>query len=143
MRQVTDPANRHDPCPLYAELRRRRVNPLGDGSYALGRYQDVAALLHDPRIGSDPHNLSDPGSAELLDDAPLIQRDPPDHDRLRGIAMRYFGPPVSPGVVSGQEPDIAQFVAGLADALPRSGQADLVGQFAHPLPVSVICGLLG
>ena len=143
MRQVTDPASRHDPYPLYAKLRENRVNVLADGGYALGRYEDVVGLLHDPRVSSDPHNASDPGSATLLEDAPFIQRDPPAHDRLRAIAMRYFGPPVSPGVVSGQEPEIRGFVESLADSLPRSGEADLVDRFAYPLPVSVICGLLG
>ena len=63
MRQVTDAANRHDPYPIYGRLRERRVNLLADGSYALGRYADVVGLLHDPRISSDPHNASDPGSA--------------------------------------------------------------------------------
>lgn len=143
MRQVTDPASRHDPYPLYAELRKQRVNVLADGSYAVGRYDDVASLLHDPRISSDPHNLSDPGTITAREDAPFIQRDPPDHDRLRAIAMRYFGPPASPGVVSGQEPHIAGLVASLVDALPSSGEADLVDRFAYPLPVSVICTLLG
>ena len=143
MRRVTDPDSRHDPYPLYAKLRENRVNLLADGGYALGRYEDVVGLLHDPRVSSDPHNASDPGSTTLLEDAPFIQRDPPDHDRLRAIAMRYFGPPVSPGVVSGQEPEIRGFVESLADSLPRSGEADLVDQFAYPLPVSVICGLLG
>jgi cytochrome P450 len=143
MRQVTDPASRHDPYPLYAELRKQRVNLLADGSYALGRHEDVASLLHDPRISSGPHNLSGPGAFNLNEDAPFIQRDPPDHDHLRAITMRYFGPPVSPGVVNGQEPHIARLVASLADGLPPSGEADLVDRFAYPLPVSVICALLG
>jgi cytochrome P450 len=143
MRQVTAPASRPDPYPWFAELRRSRVNRLGDGSFVLGRYDDVAALLHDPRVSSDPHNLADPGTALLNENAPFIQRDPPDHDRLRAIATRYFGPPVSPGVVSGQEPEIRDFVAGMMGALPASGSADLVDHLAYPLPVSVICGLLG
>jgi cytochrome P450 len=143
MRQVTDAANRPDPYPIYARLRENRVNPLSDGSYALGRYADVVALLHDPRISSDPHNAADPGSRLLVDNGPFIERDPPDHDRLRSIATRYFGPPVSPGVVSGQEPEILSFVDDLVDALPSSGEADLVDHLAYPLPVSVICGLLG
>jgi cytochrome P450 len=143
MRRVTDAASRPDPFPLYAELRKDRVNVLADGSYALGRYADVVALLHDPRISSDPHNATDPGSLTVVDSAPFIQRDPPDHDRLRSIATRYFGPPDSAEMVSGMEPEIRRFVDGLADALPDSGEADLVDRFAYPLPVSVICGLLG
>ena len=143
MRQVTDAENRHDPYPIYARLRENRVNLLSDGSYALGRYADVVGLLHDPRVSSDPHNASDPGSRLLADNGPFIERDPPDHDRLRSIATRYFGPPASPGVVIGQEPEIRSFVSDLVDALPASGEADLVDHLAYPLPVSVICGLLG
>jgi cytochrome P450 len=143
MRRLTDPASRPDPFPRFAELRRDRVNRLSGGRFVLGRYDDVAALLHDPRISSDPHNAADPGSVTLVDDGPFIQRDPPDHDRLRAIATRYFGPPVSPGVVSGQEPEITSQVSRLLDDLPESGTADLVDQLAYPLPVAVICRLLG
>lgn len=143
MRQVADPASRPDPYPLYAELRQQRVRQVADGSYALARYRDVVSLLHDPRVSSDARNAAGPGGTVARDNAPFIQRDPPDHDRLRAIAMRYFGPPASPGVVTGQQPEIQDFVEHLADALPRRGQADLVDQFAYPLPVSVICGLLG
>ena len=46
-------------------------------------------------------------------------------------------------MVTGQEPEIQKFVNGLATDLPGHGTADLVDQFAYPLPVSVICGLLG
>jgi cytochrome P450 len=143
MRQVADPASRPDPYPVYAELRRERVNHVADGSYALARYQDVVSLLHDPRISSDAHNAADQSAQPVRENSPFIQRDPPDHDRLRAIAMRYFGPPSSPGVVTGQEPEIQKFVEGLAADLPKNGTADLVDQFAYPLPVSVICGLLG
>ncbi len=143
MRQVADPARRPDPYPVYAELRRERVNHVADGSYALARYQDVVSLLHDPRISSDAHNAADQSAQTVRENSPFIQRDPPDHDRLRAIAMRYFGPPSSPGVVTGQEPEIQKFVDGLAADLPKNGTADLVDQFAYPLPVSVICGLLG
>jgi cytochrome P450 len=143
MQRLTDPARRPDPYPVYAELRENRVNVLADGGYAIGRYRDVVGLLHDPRISSDPHNATDPGTLSVVPNATFIQRDPPDHDRLRAIAMRYFGPPSSPRVVSRLEPEIRAFVDRLAGSLPRSGEADLVEHFAYPLPVSVICGLLG
>jgi cytochrome P450 len=143
MHQVADQARRPDPYPVYAELRRQRVNRLADGSYALARYADVVSLLHDPRISSDAHNAADKTGLNVQDNGPFIQRDPPEHDRMRAIAMRYFGPPVSPEMITGQEPEIQRFVDGLADDLPGQGPADLVSQFAYPLPVSVICGLLG
>jgi len=142
MRQVTSPAIRHDPYPLYARLRENRVNVLPDGSFVLARYADIVSLLHDPRISSDPHNASDPRS-ERFEDVSFIMRDPPEHDRLRAIANRYFGPPVSPRVISDLEPTIGVYVDGLIDSLPASGEADLVDEFAYPLPVSVITELLG
>jgi cytochrome P450 len=143
MHQVADQARRPDPYPVYAELRRQRVNRVADGSYALARYADVVSLLHDPRISSDNRNAADKTGLNVQDNGPFIQRDPPEHDRMRAIAMRYFGPPVSPDMITGQEPEIQRFVDGLADDLPGQGPADLVSRFAYPLPVSVICGLLG
>lgn len=143
MREVTKPAHRHDPYPLWARLRENRVNVLDDGSYAVGRYADVAALLHDPRLSSDPHTAADPGSIPVIEDASFIRRDPPEHDRLRALAAHYFGPPASPRVVTGLEPAIGRLVDDLVDALPSAGEADLVSQLAYPLPVSVITRLLG
>jgi cytochrome P450 len=143
MREVVKSGNRHDPYPLYARLRENRVNLLADGGYALGRYADVVALLHDPRLSSDPHTAADPGSMPVIEDAPFIRRDPPEHGRLRAIASRHFGPPASPRVVTGLEPAIGSLADSLVDSLPAAGEADLVGQFAYPLPVSVITGLLG
>jgi cytochrome P450 len=143
MRQATDPASRPNPYPFYAELRENRVNLLSDGSYAVGRYSDVVALLHDPRISSDPQSAANPTYALGRADASFVLRDPPEHDRLRAIAMRYFGPPVSPEVITGLQPAIDAFVDGLVDSLPVCGETDLVDQFALPLPVWVISGLLG
>ena len=96
MQQVGEQANRHNPWPLYAQLRRDRVVPLSEGSYAVGRYDDVLALLHDPRVSSDAHTLTDPGDRVVLDTAPFINRDPPDHERLRRVATRFFGPRTAP-----------------------------------------------
>jgi cytochrome P450 len=143
MRQVGEQANRHNPWPLYAQLRRDRVVPLAEGSYAVGRYDDVLALLHDPRVSSDPHTLTDPGDRVVLDIAPFINRDPPDHDRLRRVATRFFGPPDSPGLVTGQEREIRRQIGALIGAFPESGEVDVVDDFAYPLPVAVICQLLG
>jgi cytochrome P450 len=143
MRQVGEQANRHNPWPLYAQLRRDRIVQLEPGSYALGRYDDVLALLHDPRVSSDPHTLADPGDRILADTMPFLDQDPPGHDRLRREATRFFGPPVSPDVVTGQEPEIDRLIGTLIDAFPESGEVDLVDHFAYPLPVAVICRLLG
>ncbi len=95
MRQVTDPANRHDPYPLYAKLRENRVNLLDDGSYALGRYEDVVALLHDPRISSDPHNAADPAAHAGRLDCRAVHPAGPAGSRPAAAMHAYFGPPSS------------------------------------------------
>jgi len=143
MRQVGEQASRHNPWPLYTQLRRERVVPLAEHSYAVGHYDDVLALLHDPRVSSDPHTLTDPGDRLVTDTMPFIDQDPPGHDRLRREVTRFFGPPDSPGLVTGQEPEIRRQIGILIDAFPESGEIDLVDDFAYPLPVAVICGLLG
>ena len=143
MRQVGEQANRPNPWPLYARLRQDRVVRLDEGSYATGRYDDVLALLHDPRVSSDVHTLTDPGDRIIMDIMPFIDRDPPDHDRLRRVATRFFGPPDSPGLVTSQEPEIRRQIDTLISAFPQSGEVDVVDDFAYPLPVAVICRLLG
>jgi len=95
MRQVGEQASRHDPWPLYAQLRQERVVRLEEHSYAVGRYDDVLALLHDPRVSSDPRTLTDPGDRQA-GMAAFINRDPPGHDRLRWVATRVFGPRTAP-----------------------------------------------
>ncbi|MGI5237537.1 cytochrome P450 [Dactylosporangium sp. CA-139066] len=137
---VLDPVNRHDPYPLYTSLRRTPVTRQADGTYVVSTFREISALLHDPRISSavsenDPH--------ELLGLPPSFLRlDPPGHDRMRRIAMRPFGPPHTPHRVADLQPTLEDLAAGLIAELPPS-TADLVDQFAYPLPVRVICALLG
>jgi cytochrome P450 len=143
MRQVAEQASRPNPWPLYAQLRRHRVTPLEEHNYAVGRYDDVLALLHDPRVSSDPRTLTDPGDTMIGGPLPLIRQDPPGHDRLRREATRFFGPPDRPGLVTGQEKEIRRQIDILIGNFPDSGEVDLVDEFAYPLPVAVICRLLG
>jgi cytochrome P450 len=145
--QVLDHANRADPYPLYAELRRTPVVREPDGSYVVSTYREIVDLLHDPRISSDARTAADGTGAS--DDAPaglppaFIRTDPPEHDRLRRIVNRPFGPPHTPGRVDGMVPDLRRLVTGLIDGLAGQSEVDLVDQFAYPFPVTVICELLG
>jgi len=107
-------------------------------------------LLHDPRVGSDPRSrpgVSDAITApeEGLAGLPLgfIQRNPPEHDRLRRLAMRQFGPPHNPGRIDAMRPWLAEVATGLIDKLAGRPTADIVTDFAYPLPVTAICGILG
>ncbi|MDA3629282.1 cytochrome P450, partial [Saccharopolyspora sp. WRP15-2] len=102
VQRVTDPAARPDPYPIYAELRRTPVLRDESGVHLVTTYWEIRDLLQDPRISSDSRNLA-PGASNLLaeaDEATLppsfIRLDPPEHDRLRRLAMRPFGPPHSP-----------------------------------------------
>jgi cytochrome P450 len=96
-RRITDYANRADPYPLYAELREHAVARQDDGSYLVGTYHDISALLHDPRISSDRRNRTRADDIQIEPGLPgFIELDDPEHERLRNIAMRPFGPPHSP-----------------------------------------------
>ncbi|WP_328960388.1 cytochrome P450 [Streptomyces virginiae] len=154
LRKVIDYANRADPYPLYEELRRTPVFHDEDGPYVVSTYHEIQALLHDPRISSDPRNLtlsaSDPLGQDEGDESTLppvfIRLDPPDHDRLRRITNRPFGPPHSPHRVHDMRGELGGIVSGLIDGLVGADsleRIDLVEQFSYPFPVTVICRLLG
>jgi cytochrome P450 len=145
--QILDYTNRANPYPLYAELRRTPVSRADDGSYVISTYAEIVALLHDPRMSSDPHNRADnPGTDdEGAPGLPLdfIGLDPPEHDRVRRLLTRHFGPPHDPDRIYRMLPDMADIVTCLIDNLAGRDQADLVDDFAYPFPVTVICRLLG
>jgi cytochrome P450 len=148
--QVLDPANRANPYPLYAELRKTPVTRQDDGLYVVSTYDEIVALMHDPRVSSDPCNLpedggSSPASQDGASGLPLsfIRRDPPDHDRLRAMAMRHFGPPHTPRRIDDMRPWLAEIASGLIDNFAGKNQVDIVEEFAYPLPVSAICKVLG
>jgi cytochrome P450 len=141
MLEITKPESRADPYPLYAEARRLGVSRQHDGAYLVATQRDVAALLHDPRVSSDPRNRADP--VPLPPVFAFITQDAPNHDRLRRIAMNQFGPPDHAGLVASREPNIAaRFDALLADLVGRT-RIDIVDDLAYPLPVAVICEMLG
>src|SRR5262249_50451374 len=105
--------------------------------------REIGALLHDPRISSDLRKGADMGAT--LPNAPytFIRLDPPEHDRLRRLAMRHFGPPGRPEYVEQLRPEIARITRTLVDALRDERRIDAVARVAYPLPVSVICTILG
>ncbi|MGW3245592.1 cytochrome P450 [Streptomyces sp. NPDC001070] len=137
--RITDYASRPNPYPLYAEL--REAGPVvrqGDGSYLIGTYHDIAALLHDPRMSADPRPRG-----ETAHKPPFLRLDDPEHHRLRTLAMRPFGPPHSPGRVDAMRGELAHITEELMVALRDREQFDVVDDFAYPLPITVICRLMG
>ncbi|MGC4998603.1 cytochrome P450 [Streptomyces sp. DT195] len=147
--RITDFANRADPYPLYAELRRTPVLHEEDGDpYVISSYWDIESLLHDPRISSDAANLTAAGADELQTEntglpPSFIRLDPPEHDRLRRIANSAFGPPHEPRRVDDMRGELHTIVTELIDGFAGRTEVDLVDQFAYPFPVTVICRLLG
>ncbi|GGX96799.1 cytochrome P450 [Streptomyces anandii] len=148
--RITDYANRADPYPLYAELRRTPVlHEEEGGPYVVSSYYDILGLLHDPRVSSDSANLTAAGDDELSGPEAtglppsFIRLDPPEHDRLRRIANSSFGPPHRPHRIDSMREELAQIVSELIDGLGGTQQIDIVDQFAYPFPVTVICRLLG
>ncbi|MER6981054.1 cytochrome P450 [Streptomyces carpinensis] len=137
--RITDYANRPNPYPLYAEL--REAGPVvrqADGSYMVGTYHEIAALLHDPRMSAVPR-----GRGEESSRLPFLRLDDPEHHRLRTLAMRPFGPPHSPYRVDSMRGEIDGLCKELTRSFEAGRQIDIVDDFAYPLPVTVICRLLG
>jgi cytochrome P450 len=148
--QILDPANRANPYPLYAQLRKTPVARQPDGSYVVSTYDEIVALLHDRRVSSDPRSRPElagapPAPEDGSPGPPLdfIRRDPPEHDRLRELATRPFGPPHTPGLVEVMRPWLTEVATDLIDDLAGKHQVDIVDDFAYPLPVTAICRLLG
>jgi cytochrome P450 len=146
---LSDPRFLADPYPFYRLLRERApVWRAPTGLWVLTRHADVAAVLKDPRFGHDFENkLSDPrGRDDLLDEPAfrglrlsMLVRDPPDHTRLRGLVAKAF----TARRLEEMRPKIAALVEALLDTVAPQGRMDVIGDFARPLPVLVICELLG
>jgi cytochrome P450 len=150
LRQIFDYANRANPYPLWAKLRQTPVCwqetdlDVG-GTYVVSAYREAEALLHDPRLSSDLRNSTQTGGRTLAPNAQymFISLDPPEHDRLRALAMRHFGPPERPAYLEQLRPEIERIVTTLLDQLQGQRQVDFVDSFSYPLPVTVICRILG
>jgi cytochrome P450 len=150
LHQIFDQANRANPWPLWARLRETPVcwqedGPDEAGAYVVSTYRGVEALFHDPRVSSDESKSLQTGGQPISPDAPLkfINVDPPEHDRLRSLTMRHFGPPERPAYLEGLRPEIERIVTTLLDQLQGQQQFDFVERFSYPLPVAVICRILG
>jgi cytochrome P450 len=150
LREIYDAANRANPYPLWAKLRQTPVGfqedgPNEAGTYVVSTYREIEALLHDPRISSDLRHCAQTGGRPRTSTDPykFIDLDPPEHDRLRRLAMRHFGPPERPAYLEQLRPEMLRIVTTLLDDLQGQRQIDFVERFAYPLPVTVICRILG
>ena len=137
-----------DPYPTYARLRAnhtsRYVSPKGRELVVLSRYADVQLALRDPRLGRARDaerlrtNLGNGSLSRSFADWMLF-KDPPDHTRLRSLVTHAF----TPRTVERLQHCIRQIVDQLLFTLRDQREFDLITGFAAPLPVLVICELLG
>src|SRR6266545_84426 len=138
-----DPEFIADPYPTYHRLRAEdpvHHSPLG--FWVLTRYEDVVAALRDPRLVKEPiaaFVAARFGAAMPAMGLSMLDRDPPDHTRLRSLVNKAF----TPRVVEVLRPHIRTIVDGLLDRVESKGAMDLIEEFAYPLPVTVICQMLG
>jgi cytochrome P450 len=132
-----------DPYPTYQRLRSEdpvHHSPLG--FWVLTRYEDVVANLRDPRFAKEPMIAAVAarlGISPMGIGVSMLDRDPPDHTRLRSLASKAF----TPRVVEALRPRIQQIVDELLEGVADARGMDLIEQFAYPIPVSVICEMLG
>jgi cytochrome P450 len=154
---VTDPtpavalegdAYYQDPAGFLARLRESRpVTPVRMPAYGrawvVTRYDDVRAVLTDPRMARDVRRFpgggrTRPSEATGINDH-MLHFDPPDHTRLRRLVQKPFA-----SRRAALRPRAEEIAAGLLDELAGGGDViDLLGQYARPLPIAVICELLG
>jgi cytochrome P450 len=133
--------------PLYAQLRRSeplsRVRlPFGEEAWLATRYADARVVLGDPRFSRAASVGRDEPRSMLRqsEEGTLLATDPPEHTRLRRVVAKAF----TARRVEQLRPRTTQIAEELLDRVIEAGPpADLVEHFATPLPVTVICELLG
>jgi len=149
----SDPAFIADPYPVYERLRDDHPilwNP-ATSQWLISRHDDVNRSLRDRRLGRT--YLHQATHAEMgrpdppawhapfheLNDAGMLDLEPPDHTRLRRLVLKAF----TPRTVEAMRQGIQAIVDGLLDAVAGAGEIDLIADYVEPLPVTVIAELLG
>jgi cytochrome P450/DNA-binding transcriptional regulator YbjK len=146
---MAGPEFRADPYPLWHRL--RATDPVHQdptGMWLLTRYADVEPALRDSRFSSNRElfesrrRLLEQRGSTSLDDTigrSMLSVDPPDHTRLRKLVNKAF----TPRRVEGLRPRVTEVVDELLTAVEPAGGMDLIADLAYPLPVTIICELLG
>ena len=132
-----------NPYPVLAALRAASpYTAIDDALVVLGGHADCSRILRDPRVSSERgrSRLVPPDSNRRFGMS-FLSMDPPDHTRLRGLVAKAF----TPRVIAALAPRIREVTAELlATAAARDPhELEVVSQLAYPLPVRIICELLG
>ena len=139
------PAFRANPYPFYDML--RAFAPIFYwqpwGMWFLTTHEDCHALLRDDRFGHLPLSVAAaPPSQRALWQMQtnwLLTMNPPDHTRLRGLVQKAF----TPRAVAQLRATIQRLTDALIDRMAEKEQVDVIADLAYPLPVAVICEMLG
>jgi cytochrome P450 len=147
---LRDPAFLANPYPVFRQLRAQTpVWKAPFGRWFLTGYDDTVMLLRDRRFGKDyedpdalirrfgPTALQEPAVVELSH--MMLMRDPPDHTRLRGLVTKAF----TARRIEALRDSIQRLTDRLLDKVIPLGRMDAIRDLAFPLPVLVICELLG
>ena len=147
------PEFRDDPYQFFSLLREHEpVHHTPFGVYLVTRHADAAAIVRDPHLSTNQQNSelfqafaeANPRSEENIDqmnDVVMLFKDPPDHTRLRGLVSKAF----TPKMVERLRVRVQEIVDERLDAVEArgDGRMDVVTDLAYPLPVVIICELLG
>jgi cytochrome P450 len=148
---LASPAFKANPHPFYARLREeepvwRTTLPDKRTAWLVTRYEDVAAVLKDDNFAKDPRGAQEqraegpwvPGFLKPLEQN-MLDLDDPDHKRLRTLVSKAF----TPRLIERLRGRIEAICQELLGAMERKGRAELVRDYALPLPATVIAELLG
>jgi cytochrome P450 len=148
-----DPGFIADPYPVFEELRQRHPVLYDERTdqWLVTRHEDVNRLLRDRRLGrtylhqSTHAEMGRPEPPEWhapfveLNGNGMLDREPPDHTRLRRLVQKAF----TPRTVENLRPRVQALVDRYLDELVGAGEVDLIERYIEPLPVTVIAELLG
>ena len=145
--QLLDPTHRADPYPVYRQLRESGPILMPESNLVVfAGFDDCDEVLRHPASCSDrlkstvtQRAVAAGQEARPFGTPGFLFLDPPDHTRLRKLVSKAF----SPKVVRALESDIAGLVDGLLDKVAAAGHMEVIADLAYPLPVAVICRLLG
>ncbi|GIJ22744.1 cytochrome P450 [Micromonospora lutea] len=148
---LMSPDGRVDPYPAYERLRAHGpIVQTGPGVYAVTGHAEADELLRDARVRVLDEHLRD-GVLPNWRESPavssiarsMLRTNPPDHSRLRRLAAGAF----TPRRINAMREVIEAQTDELIDAMTTAGRGgapvDFMAEFAYPLPVGVICELLG
>ncbi|WP_327379491.1 MULTISPECIES: cytochrome P450 [unclassified Streptomyces] len=133
-----------NPYPYYAKMRAEgpvhevRTDDL-ERIWMIVGYEEARAALADQRFSKDWRTTEHWSVSGNPINANMLETDPPHHTRLRKLVAREF----TPRRIEALRPRVEEITAGLLDAMVPAGRADLIDAFAFPLPMTVICELLG